>query len=70
MDAEEASMLNLGTPDLESIEALRAEYRLCLQELQESVEEVRQIEERNETLRWQNEELQRQLMAKGSPVAP
>lgn len=69
MDAEEAALLNLNAPEPEAIETLRAEYRLRLQELQEAVEEVRQIEERNETLRRQNEELKRQLAAKGIPVA-
>lgn len=70
MDAEEAAMLNRNAPNLDAIEALRAEYRLRLRELQEAIGDVCQIEERNEILRQQNEELKRQLAATGVSVAP
>lgn len=65
MDAEEAAILNLDLPESPTNEELRAQLLLYLRELQKTVEEIRRIEESNEALRRQNEELKRQLVAKG-----
>jgi type IV pilus biogenesis protein CpaD/CtpE len=65
MDAEEAAMLNLNSPASSTNEVSRAELRARLCELQDTLGEIRGIEERNEILRQQNEELKRQLVSKG-----
>ncbi len=68
-DAEEAAMLNPDLPESPTNEQLRAEIRLRLRELQGTLENIHQIEERNAALRQQNEELKQQLVAKGILIA-
>ena len=65
MDAEEAKTLGQDTAELPTNEELRGQVRDRLSELQTTLEKISAIEESNAAIRQQNEELKRQLVAKG-----
>jgi hypothetical protein len=65
MDAEEAKALGQGITASPTIEEMRFEARDRLAELQATIEKISVVEESNAVLRRQNEELKRQLVAKG-----
>lgn len=65
MDAEEAKMLAQHPEESPTNEELQAEIQNRLAELQATRTRIRSLEESNEMLRKQNEDLRRQLIAKG-----
>lgn len=65
MDAEEERALNLPPSISPTNDELRSQIRDRMEEVKTTLDEIKQIEERNVELRRQNEELTRLLVAKG-----
>jgi hypothetical protein len=65
MDREEAQALRPDLAESPTNEGLRIEIRDRIDDLQAALDKIRDIEEKNALLRRQNEELKRQLVARG-----